>query len=113
MTIEDRDTVDIIASRPDSSVVKLIVSDHLDWRDVHAHQLAIQEKVNAYVAFLESGQLHRVQEPRIPEDPELCIVVAMLHRPPAEVERFLEEVRVFLSELSIRFEVDHALGPAA
>jgi hypothetical protein len=41
----------------DSGVVVLTISDHLDWADSRQHQVVLQDKINAYLAFVESGEL--------------------------------------------------------
>ena len=106
MTITDGQTIDIIATRPGSDLVKLVISDHLPWDDVHAHSHLVQTKINAYLAFVESGQLLRVKEPPIPDTPQICIVLASLHPPTPAVEEFLARVKEFLVSQGIQFEVD-------
>ncbi len=106
MTITDAETIDIIATRPGSDLVQLVISDHLPWDDVHAHSHLVQTKINAYIAFVETGQLQRVKEPPIPDAPQICIVLAALHRPPAAAEEFLVRAKEFLVAQGIRFELD-------
>ena len=106
VTITDAETIDIIATRPGSDLVKLVISDHLPWDDVHAHSHLVQTKINTCVAFVETGQLHRVKEPPIPDAPQICIVLAALHRPPPAAEEFLARVKEFLVSQGIQFEVD-------
>jgi hypothetical protein len=86
MTITDAETIDIIATRPGSDRVKLIITDHLPWDDVHAHSLLLQTKVNTYVAFVETGQLQRVREPPIPDTPEILITLVAPEAPPVAAQ---------------------------
>jgi hypothetical protein len=106
VTITDAETIDIIATRPGSDLVKLVISDHLAWDDVYAHSHLVQAKINTYIAFVESGQLQRVKEPPIPDAPQICIVLAALHPPPPAVDEFLVRVKEFLVSQGIQFEVD-------
>jgi len=57
MPADEPDTIDIVATAPDGTV-SLIVSDHLDWRDSLNHQLILQDKLNAYLRFFESGEMY-------------------------------------------------------
>lgn len=54
MSIEDQNTIDAIGVDQDGVVV-LTISDHLDWDNEHL--LLLQEKINRYLAFLESGEI--------------------------------------------------------
>lgn len=56
MTIEQANTVDLISVDRTTKVVKTI-SDHLDWTDQATHLLLLQDKINCYLAFIESGEL--------------------------------------------------------
>ena len=55
MSIEDKDKIDIVARGKDGSV-RLVVTDHLPWGD-DAHLFQLQEKLNSYVAYIETGQV--------------------------------------------------------
>ena len=92
MSISEPNKVDIIGTKPDTNAVLLVITDHLPWDDTHAHKLLIQEKVNTYLQFVESGQIHRVEEPPIPPEPEVTIRLALKYEPPAEVLPFLRQV---------------------
>ena len=56
MSIDDQKIVDIISTNPETEEVVLTISDHLQWHDNH-HLLLLQEKINSYLAFLESGEI--------------------------------------------------------
>lgn len=55
MTIEQIDTVDAIGVDKESNEVILTLIDHLEWDD--QHMLLLQDKINTYLDFVESGQL--------------------------------------------------------
>lgn len=57
MAVDQPDVIDIIGVRRESGEVVLTISDHLDWSDSREHQLILQEKLNAYLAFVESGEI--------------------------------------------------------
>lgn len=105
MTIVDADKIDIVATRADSSTVKLVIADHLPWDDMAAHCSLLRAKIDGYLTFVESGQLFRIEKPPVPSCPNVCITLAALYAPPVEVESFLAEVRHRLAERGISFEV--------
>jgi len=57
MPVDDPKTIDIVSVNGDSGIALLIISDHLDWIDSLDHQLKLQTKLNAYLAFVESGEV--------------------------------------------------------
>ena len=63
MSLDNPDCVDAIGTDPLSGEVVLNIIDGWDWSNEHAHLLALQAKLNAYFAFVESNQIDEV-EPR-------------------------------------------------
>lgn len=57
MTIEQIDVVDFISIDEKSNEVVLSISDHLEWEGNDEHLLLFQEKLNKYLAFIESGEI--------------------------------------------------------
>lgn len=106
MSILDTDKIDTIATKPDSNVVKLVIADHLDWVDADEHCVLLQEKINTYIEFVESGQLKRTKQPPIPENEKIVITLAALCRPSPAGMEFLSKVKVFLAEINLAFEIE-------
>jgi hypothetical protein len=105
VTIVETDKIDLVATRPDSTVVRLVITDHLGWEDVGGHLQLLQDKLNTYLAFVESGQLHRLEQPPVPAAPEVRIEIAVPEALPAEGEEFVGHARVFLAERGIGLSV--------
>jgi hypothetical protein len=60
MAIDQTTIVDSIGIDPGSGEVLLTISDHLDWTgEVKEHMFLLQEKVNTYLRFIESGEVYR------------------------------------------------------
>lgn len=59
MSVEDSRTVDFVSLASEPNTVLLVISDHLDWGRSLDHQLLLQKKLNAYLAFIEGGDLYR------------------------------------------------------
>lgn len=106
MSITETNKIDIIATRPDSSVVRLVITDHLRWEDFETHARLLQDKVNTYLDFVESGQLRELQTPSIPNDPEIHVALALQHPPSREAEEFFTRVRDFLARVGMKFVVE-------
>lgn len=62
MSIYQSDVVDSIGIDPIKNEVQLIITDHLDWtgddRTDNKHMYLLQEKINAYLCFIESGEIY-------------------------------------------------------
>ena len=105
MSIAETQKIDIVATKPGDSVVQLVITDHLGWDDFHAHSLLLQEKVNTYLAFVESGQLGRMREHNVGPDSTIRIVLAAQRMPSDEARDFLARVGEFLESAGYEFEV--------
>ena len=60
MSIEQTNTVDFVSIDEISGDALLTISDHLAWDENEgAHLELLQNKLNAYLRFIESGELER------------------------------------------------------
>ena len=58
MSIDQTGVVDLIGVDNKTGDVVLTITDHLPWEsDVNEHLLLLQEKINAYLSFVESGEI--------------------------------------------------------
>jgi hypothetical protein len=106
MSITETKKIDIVAARPGSSVVKLVITDLLGWDDFEAHARLLQDKVNTYLEFVESGQLAGMQTPKIPEAPDVHIALVLQYAPTKEAEEFFIRVREFLAGVGMKLGVE-------
>ncbi|WP_197325802.1 DUF6572 domain-containing protein [Ralstonia solanacearum] len=60
MSIVDSNVVDMIGIPSDDlSLVVMGISDHLAWgEDSEEHLILLQEKINCYLRFIESGEIY-------------------------------------------------------
>lgn len=59
MSILDTNIVDVIGIDAPNGIVRLGISDHLRWDEAqHDHLLLLQDKINTYLVYLESGQVY-------------------------------------------------------
>lgn len=62
MSVEQSEIVDHLGIERESGHVGLVIIDDLDWTDELSHLQMLQDKLNAYLAFIESGEVfERVQ----------------------------------------------------
>ena len=97
MTIGEPNRIDIVGEHPDGTRVLLVIVDELDWSDVDAHERALQAKVNAYLEFIESGQLVETA-PSAGHGAKIEIRLVLRHQPNARGQDFLERVGKFLEQ---------------
>ncbi|EKS9844493.1 hypothetical protein QDD82_005346 [Burkholderia cepacia] len=59
MSITETNVVDLIGVDPSKGVARLGISDHLEWiAPEDEHLLLLQEKINTYLRFIESGEIY-------------------------------------------------------
>lgn len=106
MSISEGKKIDIVAVRPGSAIVRLVITDDLDWSDLDGHSRLLQNKVNTYLEFVSSGQLGRMETPKLPESPEIEIALVLRHAPPMAAVDFLKQVDEFVAGLGMKFRVE-------
>jgi hypothetical protein len=99
MTIEDADTVDLIGTEKGDGAAVLVISDHLDWNDTERHLKLLQEKINAYLAFIESGEMYD-RHPSA-RGAKIVIKVVGAHALAAEGIRFFQSARPVLEQAGV------------
>lgn len=108
MTIDEADTIDFAGVDPDSGRMMLILLDHLSWDDsAPDHLPRLQEKLNAYLAYIETGQIYE-QKPEAKGLP-IDIKVFGAEAPSQEAEKFYRLYADFVgnmaSELGMEIEM--------
>jgi len=59
MSVDQVGIVDMMSTDKTTGKVVLTIADHLDWSDSIEHQAILQKKLNAYLAFIESGEIFK------------------------------------------------------
>lgn len=90
MTVEQADVVDFVGVETASGKVILSIVDHLDWSDIEIHLLTLQEKLNRYIGFFESGEILEAY----PDSKGRPVVIALLLLFPLSAD---ERARTFIS----------------
>lgn len=80
MSVEVTDKVDFVSIDAKSFRVLLTISDHLDWAplSLEYHLTTLQEKLNCYLRFIESGELIQ----RFPDATGMTPVISLISKFP-------------------------------
>ncbi|MDI9364685.1 MAG: hypothetical protein QM541_07020 [Flavobacterium sp.] len=101
MSIEQADKVDAISTLNDEKVI-LTISDHLEWDENEQHLQFLQDKINAYLEFIESGQIYE-HYPKA-NTAKVIIIVKLKFSPNMMALNFLNRCKTILLNVGIGFE---------
>lgn len=90
MTIEQRDVVDFIGIGKVDGRAILTISDHLPWLPDDGHLAFLQDKINTYLAFIETREIYDAYPQA--HGRELEIQVVCKYSPAGDAVNFLEYV---------------------
>lgn len=60
MSVLESNKIDGVAVSGEDKVLNLLITDHLDFKDEYKHLLTLQEKINAYLGFIEAEQYREI-----------------------------------------------------
>ena len=102
MSIVDLDKVDAMGLSQDGKRLCLFIADVFNWEDEDVHLDILQDKINAYVSFLEGGQW----KSSFPQDLEgTTIQIDFLYEITPNCEKFLQAVQDQLGQYCIEIKV--------
>jgi hypothetical protein len=99
MAIDNIDKIDLIGTDKKSDKVILTISDHLDWENEEYHLRILQDKINTYLCFIESGEIYESYPSAKNKIIEIDIVGKYMLSENAKV--FLENVKEVLADINI------------
>lgn len=94
LNIEKTDVIDALAASDDGSALIMVILDGMDWHDEHRHLILLQEKINNYIAYIESKQYTE----RYPSVTAIEINVKFLFKETENCNAFLRVVLQTLNE---------------
>jgi hypothetical protein len=105
MSVDEPKIIDFTGVDKASGEVILTISDHLDWQDSSKHQSVLQEKINSYLAFIESGEIFE-SYPDSKGRP-VAIKVIFKHKPDQGGRQFLVKAKEVIQSagFNLRHEV--------
>jgi hypothetical protein len=102
MAIDERNIIDIVSTK--DGTVALSVADHLDWADESAHLERLQDKLNCYAEFINSGEF--VDKFPQAADQRPLIKIHFVHPPTAAARDFLSKAASVIEAEGISFSYD-------
>jgi len=101
MSVTDLDKVDAIGLTEEGKRLYMRITDHLGWDEELIHLEILQDKINAYVAYLEGGEW----KSRYPEDLEgATIEIVFLYEITDNCQKFLQVVQDQLGQECIEIK---------
>ncbi len=102
MSVEQTNVVDFLSTNADKVI--LTISDHLDWDKENKHILLLQEKINSYLAFIESGEILE----RYPDSKgrRPMISIKLMHKPNIEALDFFAKVKKVAATIGVDFHFE-------
>lgn len=91
MAVEQTDQIDYIGIENSTGDVVLTISDGLDWADPPSHLAKLQEKLNCYLRFYESGEVFESYPAA--RGRRIAIQVVTKHDLSAEALAFMEKAK--------------------
>ena len=105
MSVDETDKIDLLVTDREKTHVLLVIADHLDWEefDEGHHLELLQDKINAYLDFVESGQLVEAR-PDLTGLPVIIRVDAK-YPPSKKAEKFYRAVGPVATEVGVSLEL--------
>lgn len=111
MSVQDPKVIDFVSLACEPDTALLIVSDHMEWKDNREHELALQEKLNGYLRFVESGELY-IRLPKA-KGKRIEFRVVFQHGPDEKGGAFLDRVKVAIQNAGFSFSYQVGITPIA
>lgn len=105
MSLDKPEAIDAIGTEKDSGIIVLSLFDHWGWEDELGHLLALQDKINMYLQFIESGQIK--DEYSISSTGEIRIDVIAKYCAPEKAVKLFEIARAAASNLNVDIRYRH------
>ena len=105
MSVIDTDSIDAIGMEKEFKRVFLSIVDALMWDDEDIHLFTLQEKINTYLYFIESGELLKAFPDS--EGFDIAIELILKHMPSDKAITFFDKTIQILLDKNIIF----AFGP--
>lgn len=104
MTVEQTSVVDIAYIAKETGIVHLLIADHLQWDGEHL--LVLQEKINCYLSFVESGEIFDTLPESKGKDIQIDLIAK--YKPTEEALHFLQHAEAILKQAG--FGLTHRAG---
>ena len=108
MAIDNVNTIDAMAIDRERNAILLLLTDHIEWKNnnflsEYDHLMLLQDKINAYLSYLESKQ-YKEQYPKEAFDMAV-IEIHFKYDITDNCEKFLNTVQNQVGQYGIKIEV--------
>lgn len=107
MSIEQINKVDLLGLNKGTGKIELGIIDDLDWDEPKVHLQLLQDKINAYLSFIESGEIYE----SYPEakNRSFKILIATKYQPDKIGKDFINSLRKILSSAGYELQLKEQL----
>ncbi len=106
MAVDNPSIVDVVSVDHPQGFVILDIADHLEWSAEQEHLIILETKINAYLKFIQSGQLVEAYPKAKGKSP--VIHVALYHEPTMAALAFFDDVGRIIESDGIRLSYKHS-----
>jgi hypothetical protein len=109
MSVDETKKIDFTALDRGANEMQLVIADHLPWGgDEREHLYLLQEKLNAYLAFIESGEIYD----KVPnaKGRKLVIMIVGKFSLSEGAKSFLERAFAVVERAGFQLRFDHRDG---
>jgi hypothetical protein len=96
MAVSNPDVIDAIGIEHGTGIIVLTIANDLDWDGDESHLMILQNKINRYMGFIESGELLEHYPTAV--DKPIRIDVVCRFQPSEEAIIFLDRARNVVEE---------------
>lgn len=101
MSVTEGNMLDGVAM-DEEGALRLLITDHLDWENEYEHLYALQNKMNAYIHYCESGQYRQFTQD---QEPKYAVIeIHFLYEPTETAVEFLNNVQEQVGGMGIKIE---------
>jgi hypothetical protein len=103
MSIDQTDAIDFATIDKASGDLWLTISDHLSWEENEDnHLFLLQNKLNAYLRFIESGEVFK----KVPDAKGRSVVINLVGKFPLsqKADSFFEKARAAIGDSGFRLQ---------
>lgn len=101
MGLIDKSKIDIISYNESDNLVTLSIIDALEWDSINEHLYLLQEKINVYLSFIESGEIYSSYEQA--NGSYFEIKVYFKNDIPKSCYHFLEQISNIIKDAGFKF----------
>ena len=105
MPLDRFDVVDYVGIEKGGGRTILTLVDDSDWHDEKSHLWNLQEKLNRYLAFIESGEVF--EHPNAGRTLPIVVSVLAKHALPSQAQQFMDYAKESFSAAGFALEWKH------